>query len=141
MGLETLVYLSSAARGFGEDELADILASAERRNPAENLTGMLLYGEGSFAQVLEGPTDRLATMITRIRADPRHTGVIEIMRLPITERAFPDWAMGCRRISSTEPLPGEGGSGISERLAAAGPGDTLAFMRSFYTTAMREGTS
>lgn len=52
--MHQLIYLSSAAVKFTEDELKGLLIKARKKNLARELTGMLLYIEGNFIQVLEG---------------------------------------------------------------------------------------
>ncbi|MEM1116767.1 MAG: BLUF domain-containing protein [Bacteroidota bacterium] len=91
-----LVYASSAARPLNEDDLADILRASRRNNEAAGLTGVLLFSGSNFMQVLEGPAERVDETFRRVERDPRHRGVMVMMRHEITERAFPDWAMGCR---------------------------------------------
>ena len=49
-----LVYLSSASQPFSEDDLVALLTQARQNNTAHGLTGMLLYKDGNFMQVLEG---------------------------------------------------------------------------------------
>jgi hypothetical protein len=49
------IYASAAGRAFDTEELAQLLKVARDNNAKLGLTGMLLYAEGSFFQVLEGP--------------------------------------------------------------------------------------
>jgi hypothetical protein len=49
-----LVYVSSATKPFSPDELSELLAQARVDNAALGITGMLLYSNGNFMQVLEG---------------------------------------------------------------------------------------
>jgi hypothetical protein len=53
MPLIQLIYISQLV---GEDEtsLGPILSASVRRNTASGITGMLLYANGRFLQVLEG---------------------------------------------------------------------------------------
>jgi hypothetical protein len=50
-----LVYASAAAVPFTIAQLESLLTKARRKNSLCDVTGMLLYHEGSFFQVLEGP--------------------------------------------------------------------------------------
>ena len=89
--LETIVYISAATSDFREDDLDAMLATARRNNGASGITGMLLYAEGAFIQVLEGETEALDTTMERIR---RNMGldplVYETDRL-LMELSFGDW--------------------------------------------------
>lgn len=96
------VYASAAARHFETDELATLLAVARANNARLGLTGMLLYAEGSFFQVLEGPADVVDALYVKIERDPRHGQVTLVIREPIPRRFFDDWTMGFYRVSREE---------------------------------------
>ncbi len=49
-----LVYVSSATKLFSEAELVELLRQARARNSHSGITGMLLYSNGNFIQVIEG---------------------------------------------------------------------------------------
>ena len=116
--LTQLVYASSAVRPLDEGALADILRVSRQNNAAAGLTGALLYNGGNVMQVLEGETERVNETFERIEADARHRGVIVLLRSEVEERAFPEWAMGCRFAS-----PGAGSSEMRSLfdLTAGGP--------------------
>ena len=96
------IYASAATRLFDKRELTKLLDTARRNNEARKLTGMLLYTEGSFFQVLEGDPDIVNTLYTRIAADPRHDQVTKILFEAIPKRAFGDWTMGFSTASRQE---------------------------------------
>ncbi len=101
--LVSLIYLSTATRPFGKDELMELLAKSRRNNAQRGVTGMLLYKDGSFAQVLEGPADVVDALYDKISRDMRHRGITTILRRTITERQFPDWSMGFCNVGETSP--------------------------------------
>lgn len=88
------IYASKASRTFQEHAIPDLLAAARRNNADRGITGMLLYIEGNFFQVLEGEETAVTEVFERIRLDPRHGRVTLIIREPLFERAFSDWSMG-----------------------------------------------
>lgn len=90
--LMQLIYFS---RPFGFDDLAlvGILASAERNNARDGITGALICREDIFIQMLEGPGDNVQAAFERIQIDDRHTDVVLISLQAAAERFFPDWAM------------------------------------------------
>ncbi|WP_244928100.1 BLUF domain-containing protein [Nocardioides sp. W7] len=90
----SLTYLSSATRLMSATQLVELMAAVRPRNVELGLTGLLLYSGGNIIQTLEGPDDAVDRVYGAIRTDPRHTGLIEVLRDPVTERAFPDWSMG-----------------------------------------------
>lgn len=92
--LHRLAYFSSASRVLTHEDLSDILSVAQTRNRADDITGMLLFHEGSFFQVLEGDQAIITACYDRIRRDLRHVGCMKMLDEPCTQRFFPDWAMG-----------------------------------------------
>lgn len=88
------IYTSAAARPFEAEELTALLVAARRHNEQQGLTGMLLYSEGSFFQVLEGPAEAVDALYHRIELDPRHVLMTKLIRESIKERSFEDWTMG-----------------------------------------------
>jgi hypothetical protein len=88
------IYTSAATEGLGLEALASLLANARRRNEAAHITGMLLYSDGGFFQILEGAAVDVDACFGRILKDPRHTKVTRIIRESISRRDFGDWSMG-----------------------------------------------
>lgn len=86
------LYISTAP-SLSRDEVDAILTSSARNNPANGITGLLLYNGRNFLQLLEGESEALKTLMMRIAHDPRHTGVSVLGHKHIEERACPDWAM------------------------------------------------
>lgn len=89
-----LVYASSAAQAFTGDDLADLLAQAREHNTAADISGLLVFHDGAFLQVLEGPEADVAALYARIGHDPRHTKCRLLLRTAIDEREFGEWSMG-----------------------------------------------
>ena len=88
-----LIYLSQATISFDEAQLAYLLAQARQFNAEHGLTGILLYGNDQFFQVLEGEADMVHRLYARICQDPRHRNVTTYADKPIAARAFADWTM------------------------------------------------
>jgi len=95
--LYRLVYCSrNQIRGTPEEimrEIRSILASAHRNNPPAGVTGALLFNEGLFAQVLEGPVDSVSRIFETIQCDRRHSDVTVLQNGPAEQRDFPEWSM------------------------------------------------
>jgi hypothetical protein len=105
MNLITTVYVSSAVKLFTPAELVDLLRAARERNGKAEITGMLLYHDGNFIQMLEGPASAVDALMVTIRRDPRHTGLIVLLRETIEARVFGEWQMAfrdTRELSSAE---------------------------------------
>jgi hypothetical protein len=102
MALIQLIYTSSACRQLSAADIDKILESSQRHNVENNVTGILLYGSGNFLQVLEGEEAAIDETMTRIAADDRHHGIIEILREVVTSRDFGAWAMGFRGLTAND---------------------------------------
>lgn len=136
--LETLVYVSSAAPGFRTEELANIIAAGRRNNARNGVTGLLLYAEGSFLQALEGGPEALAATMGRIRRDPRHQGILEIYRAPISQRSFPGSAMGCRAAAAeTEGAFTLTRENLRKHIDPGSGREVLSLLQQFYASAFR----
>ena len=86
-------------------ELARILASSRKNNVPMNVTGALLYTDGNFAQVLEGPLSSVERIFEVIQRDSRHSEVTVVQCGPISERDFPEWSMAFMGSSDAQTLP------------------------------------
>jgi Sensors of blue-light using FAD len=89
-----LTYVSSAVRPFTPDELYALLEVCKRNNARDGITGMMLYKDGNFMQVLEGHETVVRQTYARIAMDPRHNGLITLQEAPQKMPQFPDWSMG-----------------------------------------------
>ena len=93
------VYASAATHEFGIESLTEILRQSRENNERVGLTGILLYSEGSFFQVLEGDPAAIDTLCQKLILDKRHTHLTTIIREPIPRRDFDSWSMGFSHIS------------------------------------------
>ena len=92
--MNRLIYASRAVARFDTDALAALLEQSRARNAGVDVTGLLLFAQGSFLQLLEGPPAAVDEIYASIERDDRHDAVRLLCRDPITERRFPDWTMG-----------------------------------------------
>ena len=95
-----LVYVSSAVELFSDEELTELLDKSRKNNAASDITGMLLYKDGNFMQFLEGPKDAVLALMTKIKADQRHRGLIVLLHEEHDEREFDHWAMGFKKLGA-----------------------------------------
>ena len=102
-GLVSLVYVSSGVRQFNKQEVLDILQASRRNNARLRITGILLYQDGNFMQVLEGTEQDLSELMHSIERDQRHRGVIVLLKKAIRERQFPHWSMAFKDLSELPP--------------------------------------
>jgi hypothetical protein len=103
--LHRVIYMSTAVGVLTGAELDRIMLYAKAHNPSSDITGVLLFLEGSFLQAIEGPQAGVAALMQRIRRDRRHTGVITLESGPIPERGFPQHPM--HYVAPRNLTPGE----------------------------------
>ncbi len=103
-----LVYASAAAPGLSEQEIVSLAVETRERNLASGVTGMLLYSEQSFFQVLEGPRLAVEALHAGTARDPRHRDPSKVFEGPVTHRSFADWSTGLAFLNGADPnrIPG-----------------------------------
>ena len=109
-----LVYVSAATELLDDAALATLLAESRARNAADGITGMLLYTDGSFIQVLEGRPAAVRASYARIRVDARHTRVTTVFEEESAGRDFAEWTMG---FVNGAAMPAEAVAGFTAFLA------------------------
>lgn len=95
-------YASVEAIEFSEEEIVALLEQARTGNKKLGITGMLLYDNGAFFQVLEGELEVVARLLEKIEKDPRHERFIKIIQEDIEARDFSEWTMGYSGIKSSD---------------------------------------
>ena len=94
-----LVYLSAAVTWFSGKELRDMLATCRANNSRDGITGMLLYKDGNFMQVLEGEETAVRALLHRISGDLRHRSLVVIDSGTAPMREFGAWSMAFTDLS------------------------------------------
>jgi hypothetical protein len=119
------IYASRASVTLSETGIESLLDSARRHNLAQDVTGMLLFIEGSFFQVLEGDAAVVDKIYEVIARDSRHDRVTQIIREPIARRSFAEWSMGFAKVAcaDAQELVGENDFfGSAECIGRINPG-------------------
>ncbi len=106
--LYRLVYASSATQPFSTSQLTALLEHARAANHERGITGMLLYKDGSFIQLIEGVEHQLRALYAKIALDPRHHRLDLVFEGPAENRLFYEWSMGFRDLADPAllTLPG-----------------------------------
>jgi hypothetical protein len=102
LNLIHLIYVSTAMREFSAEDLLQLLDQARAKNARQGLTGMLLYTENNFFQVLEGEPAVVDELFQTISQDERHMKTVTIIREPISKRSFGEWTMGFAAVTSAD---------------------------------------
>ena len=115
MSLYCLVYTSIASRKMSDDDLKVLLKTIRKNNEIRQVTGILLYLDPFFIQVLEGEEVIVNNLFTRIKQDSRHNKVSLIYKKPIEVRYFSNWTMGFSKITYENVSTMEGFSDFLQR--------------------------
>jgi hypothetical protein len=108
MGLTSIIYHSSAVKRFSEEELMELLQQSRVNNLRLGVTGLLLYKDLDFMQVIEGEENKVRNLSYKIEKDPRHRAYTELRWEIIRERRFPEWSMGFKSLKEIDAgqIPG-----------------------------------
>ena len=101
--MRQLLYVSNTVDELGLGDLDQILTASRRNNAMMSITGLLLFIDGGFLQVLEGEERAVRELYTRISSDPRHRNTRLMLDREVPARAFPDWSMGFERPCMDDP--------------------------------------
>lgn len=125
--MHQLIYVSEANRDLRSDEVFRIIEQSSRNNPCADITGFLIFADGHFLQLIEGPLQALETLVETLRKDPRHHSIQVLARRPIHERSFPRWRM--KRVGDGRDALGELRAVLAdEKRGATIPSEVVAFV-------------
>lgn len=97
--MKYLIYVSSATSLFTAEDLKNLLLKSRENNHKAGITGLLLFSEGNFIQVIEGNAEAIDRLYAKIKSDVRHDGFLILNEGVTSERNFPEWTMGFKQIS------------------------------------------
>lgn len=131
-----LIYVSHATRQLYENDLLEILTESRATNKKLGITGMLVYLQERFIQVLEGAEKPVNELYENIRKDPRHKKVTLILEGNSPQRIFKNWSMGFKKISESDFTALSGFTDLEKFFASAptdtGGGAVMTFLQLFY---------
>lgn len=136
MALIQLIYVSSLVDPDQPAMLPALLQKSVHYNRDCGITGMMLYAEGNVLQVLEGEQAAVQVLFEKIERDSRHRDIYVLLQADIQERAFADWSMGFRGLSTAELKASPEAEYLfrcrtDELAARVQPGDALDVLKSF----------
>ncbi|MEK9630203.1 MAG: phosphate-starvation-inducible PsiE family protein [Nitrospinota bacterium] len=97
-----VTYISSVTRPITQMDLEEILSKSRKNNIELGVTGMLLFGNNTFVQTLEGEEKRVNELINKIRKDPRHKDFKLVSKKEIGKRQYLDWTMGFKKLDEND---------------------------------------
>ena len=91
--LVELSYLSEAVSDMTFLGLMRLLESARAFNQSNGITGILLYDNQQFGQIIEGERANIMKVWKRIQEDKRHHRIELLEIREISERSYPEWLL------------------------------------------------
>lgn len=88
-----LIYISTAVDDLSYTDIREILEVSRRNNARDNITGVLIYREGYFLQILEGDKNRIHQLVETIKEDDRNYKLRVLIEGEIENRLFDTWSM------------------------------------------------
>lgn len=97
-----LVYKSKAVANINQEEIDKILSTAQLFNNENGLTGCLIFHKGYFIQLLEGDSNTLKILYSKIEKDNRHYEIELLYEKNKEQRNFNDWGMAFVNLDEVE---------------------------------------
>lgn len=135
--MRSLLYLSTATSLLSDEEIINILNTSRSFNQKHSITGLLLYHQGSFLQVIEGEKDIIHSLFyKKISLDKRHEGIILLLDEQTNERSFSEWSMGFKQIANNDWSELEGYLDLGNtkkfnKIANSGTPEVITIIKSF----------
>lgn len=83
-----ICYVSNVSIDIDENEVDNILHYSQEKNKEKNITGVLLYSDGNFFQILEGEETKIKNLFSTIKEDSRHKGILTIFKKKIMKFTY-----------------------------------------------------
>ena len=100
----SICYFSTINAPLTEDELYQLLHSSANKNKKDDITGILIYADGNFMQVLEGQEKLIKKLYRKISRDRRHKNVIKVSEMMYTDKIFEAYGYGFTVIDDKENI-------------------------------------
>ncbi len=115
-----VIYVSIANEPFSGADLVELLNVSRRNNELSGITGMLLYKERRFPQILEGDEHAVRQTYERILRDLRHRDAVTLLEGERSEREFEEWSMAFKHLDDGAVRARPGFSSFFETKLAPG---------------------
>ena len=88
MKRHVISYVSSANPNLSKEDVADLLKQVNNFNNSHDITGVLLYAETNFFQLIEGDENEIKSLYSHIEKDSRHFNIIKFVDKSIDRPSF-----------------------------------------------------
>ena len=93
MAITHLLYRSFPKSATTQKQFEAILEKSKVSNAANGLTGILIFRNNTYLQLLEGEEVNVLNCLKKIRKDPRHHSISTVFMATSEQRIFPSWSM------------------------------------------------
>jgi len=102
--IKTICYISDSNNEESTNSLNELYSKAKNNNNKNNITGILIYSNYNFLQVLEGEEKMVDAIFKKIRHDSRHKNIFNVINTTIEQRIFEDYNFGFTIINNPNEL-------------------------------------
>ncbi|MCB9035542.1 MAG: BLUF domain-containing protein [Lewinellaceae bacterium] len=92
--MKRIIYISRLTNPLSVKEMEQIGITSSQNNRALDITGLLVYFERLFFQIIEGDDKKVDHLFMKIGQDPRHQDIVRLKTdYDVDQRLFPAWSM------------------------------------------------
>ncbi len=91
--LYQITYISTGSDYLRFEHIKEILEKSNLNNKKEGISGILVYCNKHFFQIIEGDREAVTELFQRIQIDSRHDNIVKIQEGYIEHRQFDNWNM------------------------------------------------
>jgi len=100
--MKRITYISRLSAPLSHEAIIAIGINSSRNNQEVGITGLLVYFNKIFFQMMEGGEQEIDRLFDKIKQDTRHTDVLCLKaEYDISERFFPSWSMKTINLDNT----------------------------------------
>lgn len=92
--IRRIAYVSRPVSGLSLCEIPRIVSTSRAHNDIAGIGGVLIFTGLEFAQLIEGPSQPVAELWDRIRADSRHCDLVTLFDERALTPWYSDWRTG-----------------------------------------------
>ena len=146
MAVFQLSYVSLATRPMTPGDLVELLTQSRDKNARLGITGLLVYHNREFMQLLEGERAPVSEVYDTICKDERNRQNHVMLELEVAKRSFPDWAMAflAPEVLELDTVPGYSRfleTGLGDPAFASDPSLARRFLLKLRDDFLRGGNS
>jgi len=102
--IHSLCYFSTADSSLDTNDFEDLFEYVVTKNTLQEITGVLVYGQGNFMQIMEGSKEKIISIFNRIQEDDRHHNVIKVIEKDYPDRIFGKYDYGFKVVKDPTSL-------------------------------------